>query len=401
MTTSNKGFGVDRNTDSDPEFRDDIVNPFGIERPCTPSPDSPVSYGYTHSHMPYGEMEPLDQMIFDMEAERLTQLEFANEVDEEEREIAPDCIKSIDQMISGLQAESTSYRDKVSEQERTVRAEFSRRDRVSDADERIHHFNWFGKAIYRPSSTPPELSLALMMSDPKIADVAENPRIYALLNLAHLYIDPVIITSDFYKGRALNDLFPRPYDLQRGMSGHVAKYYTPHGLWTADSRPKNGMLKVDVGSMANYRVKFAIGNGFYNASCLISWEEWKKNCRKVETQAKRSTRAKRFKKWSIRPSPLRQVMTIVAEEVSSRHVNTYRRDHNRNAEASNVVNRRRSIANAQISRNYAEWDSATNPDALYSFPFAEPRARRGKGVKGAFQKASRSALYYFTCGTHR
>lgn len=339
------------------EFDIDIDRPFEIERPDTPSPDPLSDDDEDQDYLPRSEMETLDQMIFDLEVERLSQITLTEE------------------------------------EENAIDAEFNRREWLAKVDSDIHHYNWFGKGIYHSSSTPPEQSLAVIMSDPKVPEATDNLRITSILNRAYLYLDPIVVEFDVPDPNVLiNHLLERS-NLARIMKGHVVKYYTPHGLWMSEGRPMADRIDVDDGNIVNYVLNHGVGNGFVTRSYINSWEQWQANSKRKPSEVKEAARGHGYKKLTRRPrpSPLRQCMAVEAERVPFHHADNPSRDFNHNGEFPSNADRYESILGDDYSK------TSTETDTYYSFPFPEPE-RRGQGVKHAIQKASKSVLSCLRCG---
>ncbi|CAI7619910.1 unnamed protein product [Penicillium manginii] len=362
-----------------------------INRPITPSPYSFPDNQDLHTDVPYIEMEPLDQMIYDLEVERRSQLAAALEEDNEEeyfRSYNPDTdLDPLDKAILDLEADQESHLAMNKTEE----------------DIKIHHYNWFGTAIYHTSSTPPEQSLAIIMSKPKATSSDSNLRINTVLNQAYLYLDPVIIHFDVPNGSILiNQLLQRD-NLNETMKGHVVKYYTPHGLWMSESLATNDRIEVDDGIFANYIVNYAAGNGFISQSYITSWKQWKSNYNKVRATERKTTRARRNRMAGPRLSPLRQVMTAEAEDraevedAPSLHSDNSSMIVNRYSWPTNTAHRHWVIRNDRLTRGDIDWLEAADPNSYYSLPFPEPM-RRGHGVGGTLRRASKSALSYLMCG---
>jgi len=363
---------------------DQIYHPSEIERPSTPSPDSIFYYQTSQGRVPRSEMAPLDQMIYDLEVERLTELELPHEKDD------------------------------------IVNAEFERRECLARMDRDIHHFNWFGQAVYYASSTLAEQSLVVIMTKPKFASRTEDLWLFSILNRAYLYIDPVRVILDIPDCNVLLNNLLRGSNLEHVMKGNVVKYYTPHGLWMSDTRPRTETIQIDHGNVANYILNYGIGNGFIDQRYITSWKQWQTNYNRARVEAEILTRGPRKKRPG--PSPLKQVMIAGAENSLSRPPN-YRNTKVRNAKSTSSKTKRvrfesdiqqisgsQTVSNIQnISSsqpispirhrpNHIDWDSATDADTYYSFPFPGP-GRQDMGVKGAFRKVSKSAFSYLRCGS--
>lgn len=94
----------------------------------------------------------------------------------------------------------------------------------------IHHFNWLGYGIVGPSETPAEVSLAVILSGPKMW-VCENPTSREAVTLcrAFQYVDPVLYEGD------VGALSLRGSELQKTVTGATSKFYTSYGTWANDS----------------------------------------------------------------------------------------------------------------------------------------------------------------------
>lgn len=361
-----------------------ICHPSEIERPSTPSPDSIAFYQTSLGRTPRNEMEPLDQMIYDLEVERLTKLELPHD------------------------------------KEDTVTTEFDRRQWLTELDRDIHHYNWFGQAVYEASSTLAEHSLVVLMTKPKFASRTENPWLFSVLNRAYLYIDPVIVDLDIPERNDLLEHLLRGSSLEYAMKGSVVKYYTPHGLWMSDPSMAAERIEIDYGDVADYIMNYGIGNGFIDQGYITSWAQWQANYNRARFKAEAPKLGPRKK--LIAPSPLRQVMIAGAINSLSRRAGHHDlRASNGEATSSKtkrvrfephiqVITRSQTMCNVQpISSSHPisparqesndiDWISATDPETYYSFPFPGP-GRRDTGVKDAFRKASKSALSYLRCGS--
>ncbi|CAI7596617.1 unnamed protein product [Penicillium pancosmium] len=298
-----------------------------VERPSTPPSYSFANKGRLNGYtcIAYSELEPLDQMIYDIEFERLSQQATASEEDEDDdddeflRRLGfPDSdMEPLDEAILDLEADQISHLAMSKAEEDAVSAEFYRRQWLTEDDRNIHHYNWFGRAVYGPSSTPPEQSLAIIMSKPKVTSPDLNIRIHTVLHQAYLYLDPVLIDFNTPGSSALINQLQRRYNLDDTMKGHVVKYYTPHGLWISEPVTANDRTEVDDGNVANYIMNYGVGNGFISQSYITSWKQFKVNYNKVKATEGKLKRACRNKTGLPRLSPLRQVMTAEPEDAPS------------------------------------------------------------------------------------
>jgi hypothetical protein len=379
-----------------------------IERPSTPPPYSFANKGRLNGYtcIPYSELEPLDQMIFDIEVERLSQPATASEADEDDDEdeflrrlgFNPDGdMEPLDKAILYLEADQISNLAMNKTDEDAVSAEFYRRQWLTKEDRNIHHYNWFGTAVYGPSSTPPEISLAIIMSKPKVTNSDLNLRIHTVLHQAYLYLDPVLIDFNTPDSSAFIIQLQRRYNLDDTMKGHVVKYYTPHGLWMSEPVSANGRTEVDDGNIANYIMNYGVGNGFISQSYITSWKQFKVNHNKVRATERKPARARRNKTGLPRLSPLRQVMTAEPEDAPSLSSGNVSMLANRHSWPSSTAHRRWVMRNSRLARADVDSLEAADPNSYYSLPFPEP-VRRGLGVKGTLRKASKSALAYLICG---
>ena len=98
-------------------------------------------------------------------------------------------------------------------------------------DQEIHHFNWFGQAVMNRTSTPPAVSLTVVLTPPsaRISDT-ENLRDQIILREAMKTVDPVV----YYGGLSeLKDLAGEA--IREAATGRVSMYYTPFGTWKDDT----------------------------------------------------------------------------------------------------------------------------------------------------------------------
>ncbi|KAJ9300622.1 hypothetical protein DTO271G3_1786 [Paecilomyces variotii] len=143
-----------------------------------------------------------------------------------------------------------------------VEAEFSYRDQMtawaSTTGWNIHHFNWFGEAVYEYSDTPPAVSLWYIVSEPKVSRLYDEMRVQAILTRALKFIDPVV-----YYGRDWRYLRRRGQDFIRTVTGNVFKCYTLHGMWREDQNHFDEGTRMDEGIMESYGTEeYVIANGF-------------------------------------------------------------------------------------------------------------------------------------------
>lgn len=190
-----------------------------------------------------------------------------------------------------------------------VTEEFHGRESAVARDENIHHFNWSGYPVYRSSSTTAAESLAIIFSGPKVPKENDNLRITSILRRAYRYIDPVMVSLE----RTSKGLFQyRGSSLQNAATGHVFKFYTPHGRWVVDSHSSGSeRLCVDTGVVGVYlSPHFAIGNGFVSPSLIPNILNWQSAYHEIAKSRKRSSLPKKNTWGRLPPSPLRQSMTV-------------------------------------------------------------------------------------------
>jgi hypothetical protein len=191
---------------------------------------------------------------------------------------------------------------------RGIAQEFRGRDSAVSHDENIHHFNWFGDAVYPPSSTTPAESLAIIFSGPKVPKENDKLRIASILRRAYQYLDPVVVSFERTKKRFLKR---RGSSLQNAAEGHVFKFYTPHGRWMVDSDVLHSELILrDSGTQDDYLgSKFSVGNGFQSSSLIPTRSNWRLARRKIIRSRQHSSPRKN--NWCPPPpSPLRQSMSL-------------------------------------------------------------------------------------------
>ncbi|CEJ58471.1 hypothetical protein PMG11_07125 [Penicillium brasilianum] len=191
---------------------------------------------------------------------------------------------------------------------RGIAQEFRGRDSAVSHDENIHHFNWFGNAVYHPSLTTPAESLAIIFSGPKVPKENDKLRIASILRRAFQYLDPVVVSFERTKKRFLKR---RGSSLQTAAEGHVFKFYTPHGRWMVDSNVLHSELILrDADTQYDYLgSKFSVGNGFQSFSLIPTRSNWRSARRKIIRSQQRTSPRKN--NWSPPPpSPLRQSMSL-------------------------------------------------------------------------------------------
>ncbi|KAJ5086475.1 hypothetical protein NUU61_007782 [Penicillium alfredii] len=197
-----------------------------------------------------------------------------------------------------------------------VENEFAYRNVLVDCEDEaspIHHFNWMGTPVYEHSATPPEESLAVILAGPKVPRLGDQYRIASILQRASRLIDPVLTTLD---GTRENLLKLCGTKLVRACAGNVFKFYTPHGVWIADSKEMSGDTVPDNGSLDTYQASnLAIGNGFVQSSRIPSRSQWElARNEKLATSNKPSSPPRRLT-WKPQPSPLLQSMVAEPDEV--------------------------------------------------------------------------------------
>ncbi|EFR00239.1 hypothetical protein MGYG_03242 [Nannizzia gypsea CBS 118893] len=106
--------------------------------------------------------------------------------------------------------------------------EIYRRDQAQDGHLPIHHYNFFGNAMTGRSSTPPEVSLLVLLLGPK-GWSHEGCCRASLMYRAIKHIDPVLYTGPL---EVLS--YARTSDLLKGIAGYVHKFYTGHGTWVQE-----------------------------------------------------------------------------------------------------------------------------------------------------------------------
>ncbi|GAD94090.1 predicted protein [Paecilomyces variotii No. 5] len=168
-----------------------------------------------------------------------------------------------------------------------VQAEFGYRDQTaawaSMAGCDIHHFNWFGEAVFEYCDTPPAVSLWYIMSEPKVSPLYDEMRVQSILCRALKCIDPVV-----YYGRDWRDLRRRGQDFIRAVTGSVFKCYTLHGTWRSDERHFGEGTRMDEGAMESYGAdEYVTANGFTMHPAVMNRTE-RLNARKSLFEQKRS-----------------------------------------------------------------------------------------------------------------
>ncbi|KGO65272.1 hypothetical protein PITC_072650 [Penicillium italicum] len=160
--------------------------------------------------------------------------------------------------------------------------EYKYRTMIGSEDYDIHHWNWFGHAVYAPSATPPAVSLAFMQARPKAPKGRDELRVISILNRALHQIDPVILRID---GGNEGLLQMHGSKLIEACDGHTYTYYSPHGKWLSDDFSMRRMIVPDAGASvvpgnAIINGEFVIGNGIFENGPLIcrnEWMDWRDN----------------------------------------------------------------------------------------------------------------------------
>ncbi|KAJ5116675.1 hypothetical protein N7456_001023 [Penicillium angulare] len=142
--------------------------------------------------------------------------------------------------------------------------EYASRDRFSKMDLRVHHYNFYGNAVYEKSGTPPAESLAIILSrlkQPKPV-ISSSYLVRSLLNCAKLFLDPVITT--------LNEdtLKLRGNKLVLAASDNVHKCYSPHGTWTVEDNSGESIATCPEDPEAYMRSFSFIASGFMNSPTI-------------------------------------------------------------------------------------------------------------------------------------
>lgn len=154
-----------------------------------------------------------------------------------------------------------------------IDAEFRHREEMvawtSTTDWQIHHFNWYGQAVYEYSDTPPAVSLWYIASQPKVPLPSDEMRVQSILSRATRFIDPVV-----YFGHDWRDLQRRGQELIRAVTGDVFKCYTLHGTWKNDERHFDGETRMDEGVKEGYGApNYVIANGFSTHPAVMNRSE--------------------------------------------------------------------------------------------------------------------------------
>ncbi|PTU25391.1 hypothetical protein P175DRAFT_0554630 [Aspergillus ochraceoroseus IBT 24754] len=152
--------------------------------------------------------------------------------------------------------------------------EFHSRQQIVDGvdGEKVHHFNWFGKPVYRNSSTPPEVSLWFILAKPKAPQGRDKLRVKSVLKRARVWVDPVLVSlergaRDLHRGSA--------YDLIRFAEKRTFKFYTPHGTWQLDRDALQGGALLDQGTAKIYHDdKWGAGGGFMRSRNIRPASDW-------------------------------------------------------------------------------------------------------------------------------
>ncbi|KAJ5952313.1 uncharacterized protein N7479_010726 [Penicillium vulpinum] len=177
--------------------------------------------------------------------------------------------------------------------------EYEWRSLVSNQDDHIHHWNWFGRPVYQPSTTPPVESLAFMQAEPKAPKGSDELLVTSIMNRAIHQIDPVILKVD--RG---NEAILQMHGsaMIRACDGLTYTHYSLHGTWTKYDFSTRRMTIPDMEAPA--LPQFAIGNGIFANGPLISrkkWMEWR-NELVAATQTPALTPRKMT--WNASPSKL-------------------------------------------------------------------------------------------------
>ncbi|KAL2862336.1 uncharacterized protein BJX67DRAFT_298286 [Aspergillus lucknowensis] len=207
--------------------------------------------------------------------------------------------------------------------------EFAHRDRMLDAPggNQIHHFNWEGCPVYERSSTPPEISLWYMTTQPKVykPSCSSELRVETALRRSRTWIDPVLVHI-----KEGVDLPGHAETLIRFAKDKTYVFYSKHGRWQTE--PQERMCFRDEGALETYFDKTVkVGNGFINGTPIRSREEWntlKNQLQDFEFLRSRKRVLDERTEWiqnkRRKPSPLRHSTTIAdtdADEVMTDVVN--------------------------------------------------------------------------------
>ncbi|EGE02316.1 hypothetical protein TEQG_01354 [Trichophyton equinum CBS 127.97] len=140
------------------------------------------------------------------------------------------------------------------------------RDQAQDEKTAVHHYNFFGDAMPARSSTPPEVSLFVLLQGPK-GWSHEGCCIASLMRRAIKYIDPVLYTGPM---EVLS--YAHASDILKGITGYVHKFYTGHGSWVHDKakRGKKKPVLDPTNSDSYYTEPWLPFNGLLNPH----WRSW-------------------------------------------------------------------------------------------------------------------------------
>ncbi|KAL5341687.1 hypothetical protein BJX70DRAFT_43386 [Aspergillus crustosus] len=184
----------------------------------------------------------------------------------------------------------------------------------------IHHFNWQRRPVFNHSSTPPEVSLWVMLSDaPDLTKPAlRGFRVRTIFKNAMTYVDPVVVDYDIGDPLSHGTDLPRfAAGLIRIARGRTFKYYTRHGTWRSDAQ--EGKTRLDEGDSKHYCASnVRVGNGFIQHNTIranMLWEyrrylaEGVWRSRRMQRLVER--RNAKLRKPHYIPSPLRNCVTAV------------------------------------------------------------------------------------------
>lgn len=160
----------------------------------------------------------------------------------------------------------------------------SRKLHASGGDN-IHHFNWLGDAVTAPSNTPPETSLFVIMSPPKVPSLSSRQHhIDALMANAMKWVDPVVVA--FKNGAD----FPRsPQQLMETYRNNTFRLYTEHGTWKEEDSTDTAI--VDACDAETYDSEtLGIGNGYIDNTPIKSSRAWKNNVRFMQKFAQKAAK---------------------------------------------------------------------------------------------------------------
>ncbi|DAA72949.1 TPA_exp: Uncharacterized protein A8136_4874 [Trichophyton benhamiae CBS 112371] len=143
------------------------------------------------------------------------------------------------------------------------------RDQAQDEKSAVHHYNFFGDAMPARNSTPPEVSLFVLLKGPKCWP-HESSCVASLMHRAIKYIDPVLYTGPL---EVLS--YAHTPSLLKGITGHVHKFYTSHGTWVHDKakRGKKRPILDPADSDSYYAEPWLPFNGLLNPH----WRSWSRN----------------------------------------------------------------------------------------------------------------------------